>query len=138
MQALPERGFIKILPLRCFSREITQTIAESRGLSLLLPWSRTKGYTVLLNLHFRGNRLRLSTTHTIWTTVFTKILSTDPHAATMILKMEEFQRNNLEFNESMPSLSSADGVVDGVKFYQQEVGDCNIQNMFYKGWKAAR
>lgn len=62
------------------------------------------------------------------------ILQDEPDAAIQMPTAESIEEYKAAIGRNFPSLEGVWCVMDGLKLYLEQAGDCIMQNMFYNGW----
>jgi len=104
-------------------------------LGLVLAWTRTRGSTMSLQMHFGLSMTNLCLYLRFGRRIVASILSHDHYAKIGLPSNEQIQQYKAAIAEKYPLLGDVWSAMDGLKTPIQQSGSTKIQGYFYNGWK---
>ena len=126
-----------------FGNTITKTSNRGRKrritavdcLGLVLVWTRTRGSTMSLQMHFGMSMTNLTMYLRFGRRIVTEVLSNDEYAKIAIPSNETIKQYKQLIKAKYPALKHVWAAMDGLKTPIQQSGSTHTQKYFYNGWK---
>ena len=122
-----------------------ETITSSRGrkrnisavdcLGLVLVWTRTRGSTMSLQMHFGMTMSNLNMYLRFGRRIIVEVLQSDEYAMIKIPSAEKIQQFKQLVIAKYPLLDHVWATMDGLKTPIMQSGSTKQQSYFYNGWK---
>lgn len=112
-----------------------RTVTAVDCLGLVLAWTRTRGSTMSLQMHFGMSMTNLSLYLRFGRRIVASILSRDHFAKIALPSDERIQEYKEAIAEKYPLLGDVWSAMDGLKTPIQQSGSTKTQGYFYNGWK---
>jgi hypothetical protein len=104
-------------------------------LGLVLTWTRTRGSTFSLQMHFGLTMSNLLVYLCVGRRIIVEVLHNDKGAKIAIPSEEKIQQYTQAINALYPFLDDVWASMDGLKTLIKKSGSTKQQAYFYKGWK---
>ena len=126
-----------------FGKNIVKTSSRGRKrqitaidcLGLVLVWTRTRGSTMSLQMHFGMSMTNLNMYLRFGRRIITEVLSNDEYAKIAIPADEVINKYKQLIKAKYPALDDVWSTMDGLKTPIQQSGSSRTQRYFYNGWK---
>ena len=112
-----------------------RTITAVDCLGLVLTWTRTRGSTMSLQMHFGLSMTNLTMYLRFGRRIVADVLNSDHFAGIKIPSDDQIQKYKDAVMEKYPLLCDVWASMDGIKTPIQQSGSTKMQGYFYNGWK---